>query len=159
MEEFWTTFFYVVVMVAVLVGAYLTTKFISGKSGKLLKSRHIHVLDRLALGKDKNVVLIEVGDQTLLVGVTNQSINNLGQIDGQTLKAAKEQERVKPEKGFAQQLRDFITNAKSAQDNLRKARMQYKRRPSSDSEDLLSRMDDAVQHRRGRMEKGEGEEK
>lgn len=159
MDEFWTTFFYVVVMVAVLVGAYLTTKFISGKSRKLLKGRYIHVLDRLALGKDKNVVLIEVGDQTLLVGVTNQSINNLGQIDGEALKAAKEQSIEKPSKGFAQQLKDFIINAKDAQNNLRKARMQYKGQSSSSEGDLLSRMDEAVQHRRDRMEKGEGEEK
>ncbi len=156
----WTTFFYVVVMVAVLVGAYLTTKFISGKSKRLLKSRYIHLLDRLPLGKDKNVVLIEVGNQTLLVGVTNQSISNLGEIDSEALKVIKQQNAQKPSKGFAEQLRDFIINAKGAQENLRKARMQYKSQRQgspADESDILSRMDEAVQQRRDRMEKG-GEE-
>jgi flagellar biosynthetic protein FliO len=154
-NEFWTTFFYVVVLAAVLIGAYFTTRFISGKSRKLLKSRYIHVLDRMALGKDKNVVLIEVGEQTLLIGVTNQSINNLGQIDSEALKAVKEQTQNKESKGFAQQLRDFLTNAKDAQNNLRKARMQAKQQRKSSElkdDDFLTQMNEAMERRRGHLE-------
>jgi regulator of protease activity HflC (stomatin/prohibitin superfamily) len=34
MGDFWTTFLYIVVMIAVIVGAYLATKFIAGKGGR-----------------------------------------------------------------------------------------------------------------------------
>lgn len=162
MNEFWTTFFYIVVLAAVLIGAYFTTRFISGKSRKLLKGRYINVLDRLPLGKDKNVVLIEVGDQKLLIGVTNQSINNLGSIDGEALRTAKEQAPVKQGKSFAQQLRDFLVNAKDAQENLRKARMQAKaqrRGAEPHGDDFLTQMNEAMERRRGHLEnKSEDEE-
>jgi flagellar protein FliO/FliZ len=161
-NEFWTTFFYIVVLTAVLVGAYFTTRFISGKSRKLLKGRYIQVIDRMPLGKDKNVVLIEVGDQKLLIGVTNQSINNLGQIDGEAIKPVGEQTPAKEGKGFAQQLRDFIINAKDAQENLRKARMQAKaQRKTAESHDadFLSQMNEAMERRREHQEnKSEDEE-
>lgn len=161
MDNFWTTFFYIVVMLAVIFGAYFTTRFISGKSSKLLKSRHIHLLDRMPLGKDKNIVLIKVGDQNILVGVTNQSINNLGEISGESLNAENVQTQG-PRKGFAEQFREFISNAKDAPDNLRKARMQVKSKPQYDSEDnddILDRMDEAMQRRRDRMnDKSGGEE-
>lgn len=162
MNEFWTTFFYIVVLAAVLVGAYFTTRFISGKSSKMLKGRYIQIIDRMPLGRDKNVVLIEVGDKTLLVGVTNQSISTLGQIDGEAIKAAREQTPAKEGKGFAQQFRDFLINAKDAQENLRKARMQAKaQRKGSGSydSDFLTQMNEAMERRREQMDsKSEDEE-
>lgn len=162
MNEFWTTFFYIVVLAAVLVGAYFTTRFISGKSSKMLKGRYIQIIDRMPLGRDKNVVLIEVGDKTLLVGVTNQSINTLGQIDGEAIKAAKEQMPAKEGKGFVQQFRDFLINAKDAQENLRKARMQAKAQRKSSGpydNDFLTQMNEAMERRREQMDsKSEDEE-
>ena len=62
MEDFWTTFFYIIIMIAVIVAAYVATKYLSGKS-RHIKSRYIRILDRVMLGKDKYVVLIEVGGQ------------------------------------------------------------------------------------------------
>lgn len=162
MNEFWTTFFYIVVLAAVLVGAYFTTRFISGKSSKMLKGRYIQIIDRMPLGRDKNVVLIEVGDKALLVGVTNQSINTLGQIDGEAIKAAKEQMPAKEGKGFVQQFRDFLINAKDAQENLRKARMQAKAQRKSSGpydNDFLTQLNEAMERRREQMDsKSEDEE-
>jgi flagellar protein FliO/FliZ len=153
--EFWTTFFYIVVLAAVLIGAYFTTKFISGKSRKLQKGRYINVLDRMPLGKDKNVVLLEVGDQKLLIGVTNQSINNLGQVSGVSPKVETQQAQGNEGKGFAQQLRDFLINAKEAPNNLRKARMQAKsqqRTAEFHDADFLTQMNEAMERRREHLE-------
>jgi flagellar protein FliO/FliZ len=160
MNDFWTTFFYIAVMVAVLVGAYLTTKFLSGKTKKMQKGRFISLTERLPLGKDKNIALIEVAGQNYLIGITNQSINILGQIDGENLKAVKEAKSLNPRKGFVEQFRSFITNAKDAQENLRKARAQYGQAKSSkyDQDDILKQMDNAIRQRRDRMESGNGDD-
>ncbi len=160
MSDFWTTFFYIFVMVAVLIAAYFTTKFISGKSRRVLKSRCIHVLDRLPLGKDKSVALIEVADQTFIIGVTNQSINNLGQIDKEALKNIEHQKRENTRKGFAQKLKDIIINAKDAQENLKKARWQEKTKQKtkySSEDDYIEQIDRAIQNRQGNMENKHGE--
>ena len=50
-----------------------------------MKSRYICMLDRMALAKDKCLYLTEVGGKYLLIGVTNQSINTLGEIDKDAL--------------------------------------------------------------------------
>jgi flagellar protein FliO/FliZ len=160
MNDFWTTFFYIVVMVAVLIGAYLTTKFLSGKTKRLQKGRFISLVERLPLGKDKNIVLIEIGGQNFLVGVTNQSISILGQIENENLKAAKETKSAIPRKGFFEQFLKVFNNAKEAQSNLRKARMQGGADQSSkyDQEDILKQMDNAIRRRRDRMETGSGDD-
>jgi flagellar biosynthetic protein FliO len=128
MGDFWTTFLYIVVMIAVIVGAYLATKFIAGKGGRA-KSRHIRMIDRMALGRDKHIILVEVGGKDLLIGVTSQSINVLGDIGRETLEADHSPKESAPpaQKGFAAQMRDFFVNMKNAPDNLGKARMEAKK--------------------------------
>ena len=154
MGNFWSTFFYIVVMIAVIAAAYFATKYLSGK-GRRLKSRHIRIIDRMILGRDKHIMLIEVGDKNLLIGITNQTINVLERIDGQTLKSETNETAGSAQKGFASQLRDFINNIKDAPDNLNKARMEAKSerksKKSSDEDDYLSQMDDAIQRRKGHI--------
>ena len=153
MEDFWTTFFYIVVMIAVIVAAYLAARFLSGK-GRRLKSHHIRMLDRMMLGRDKHVVLIEVGNKKLLIGITNQAINVLGDIDGETLKEPTDKTTGAQQKGFASHLRDFMTNFKDAPANFEKARKQAKKTHPSEAppeDDYLGRMDDAIRRRKSRM--------
>lgn len=159
MKDFWDAFLYIIIMIAVIVAAYVATKYLAGR-GRRVQSRHIRILDRMMLGRDKHIALIEVGDKNLLIGVTNQAINVLGDIDGESLKS--EQNTVESaQKGFVPRLRDFIIRAKNAPNDLRMARREAKqtRQPRSSSDDYLARMDDAIQRRKSRMVSGdEGDE-
>ncbi len=157
MTDFWTTFFYFIVMVAILIAAYLTTKFISKKGARGV-SRNIRMVDRMTVGRDKHIMLIEVGGKNLLVGVTNQAINVLGDIDGTALKFQKEAGGSSG-KSFLTQLKDFIINMKDAPANLNKARAEAKKQPKAGFEDdYLSRMDEAIQRRKSHTDGGSGEE-
>jgi flagellar biosynthetic protein FliO len=137
-------------MVAVIVAAYLVTKYISKRGGHA-KSRHMRILDRMMLGKDKHIVLIEIGDRNLLIGVTNLTINILGDIEGETLGSGPQESEGSAQKGFMSQMRDFFINMKDAPGNLNKARMEA-RKPRDfkafEEDDFLSRMDDAIQRRK-----------
>ena len=101
--------------------------------------------------------LIEVGDKNLLIGVTNQSINVLGDIDGETLKIKQTEIKTSAQKGFGARMRDFIIHMKDAPKNLRMARNEAKMdRPAKVSgDDYLARMDDAIQRRRSRITGGD----
>ncbi len=149
MGEFGTTFFYIVVMVAIIVAAYLATKYLTRKSGAA-KSRQMRILDRMMLGKDKHIVLLEVGDKNLLIGVTNQQINVLGDIDGETLKSKQSESAETGQKGFGTKLRDFAIRMKNAPSDLNKARSQgsapWPKR--NDDFDYLRRMDEAIERRK-----------
>lgn len=47
--------------------AFITTKFIGKKSGGLIKSKHMKVIDSLSMGFDKTLYLIQVGRQYVLM--------------------------------------------------------------------------------------------
>lgn len=163
MDNFWTTFFYIVVMLVIIVGAYFATKVISGKAGRL-KSRQIRMVDRMSMGRDKHIVLVEVGGKNLLIGVTNQSINVLGDIDGAALKDKGEAPApTQNRKGFGSQLRDFLVNMKDAPNNLNKARMEARQnqnsKPASEDDDYLTRMNEAIERRKNQADhRGKEEE-
>ena len=96
-----------------------------------------------------------------MIGVTNQAITVLGDIDGETLRSEQNTVELSAHKGFASRLRDFIIHMKDAPNNLRMARREAKkeRRPKADHDDYLARMDEAIQRRRNRMAaRNEGDE-
>jgi len=162
MDNMGSTLFYVVVMVAVLVGAYVLTKWFSKKSRRMVKSRHICVLDRMALAKDKSLYLTEVGGKCLLIGVTNQNISTLGEIDKDALAESFENAKASSdagETGFFGKATSFFSNAKNAQSEFAKARMMYKEQKKegakpgarpSDEDDIIERMNRAIEQRQNR---------
>ena len=164
MDNMGSTLFYIVVMVAVLIGAYVTTKYFSKKTRRMMKSQHISVLDRMAIAKDKSLYLTEVGGKCFLIGVTNQSINTLGEIDKDALVELDEASSGKSEGSVFGKAASFFSNAKNAQSDLAKARMQYKEqkkegaKPGSrtSDEDVLEQMSRAIEERKNRNGGGDG---
>lgn len=152
MGDFGTTFFYIVVMVAIIVGAYFATKYLTRKSGAA-KSRQMRILDRMMLGRDKHIVLLEVGGKNLLIGVTNQQINVLGDIDGEALKQKQSESSEAEQKGFGSKLRDFAIRMKNAPSDLNKARQGGSAQPRrNDDFDYLRRMDEAIERRKSQAD-------
>lgn len=47
--------------------AFITTKFVGKKSGGLVKSKHMKVIDSLSMGFDKTLYLIQIGKQYVLM--------------------------------------------------------------------------------------------
>lgn len=164
MDNMGSTLFYIVVMVAVLVGAYMMTKYFSKKTRRMMKSRHISVLDRMALAKDKSLYLAEIGGKCILIGVTNQSINSLGEIDKEALGELEEASSGSGEGSVFGKAVSFFSNAKNAQSEFAKARMQYQEqkkegaRPGSrpSEADVLEQMSRAIEQRKNRTGGGDG---
>ena len=170
-----STLFLVLILVAVLVGAYYTTKFLSKKATGMAKSKHIQIIDRMGLAKDKALFLTKVGGRYFFIGITNQTISNLGEIEpGEIENLAQEEEA---EKGFLGKFSDFLINAKNAPDNLRKAREQQKKQPNDappdsqeppraqdteadgDYDDYINQLSRKIEQRKGRARstpRGEG---
>ena len=149
--DFWTSVLYILVMIAVIAAAYLATKYISHK-GRRAKSRQMRMVDRMTLGRDKHIVLIEVGNKNLLIGVTNQTINVLGDVDGNALKGQQGTEATPAAKGFAASVRDSFINIKNAPHTLSKAHMEAKKTGWPKKEDFLDCMDEAIQNRKNRTD-------
>lgn len=129
--NFGSTLFYILVMVAVLIAAYFTTKYLSGKARRIMKSRHIVVLDRMGIAKDKMLMVVKVGDKSMLIGVTNQSISSLGDVD--IAEAPVAEEEPKNTQGALSKFAEILSNARKAPDDLAKARREERQRKSKSS--------------------------
>jgi flagellar biosynthetic protein FliO len=69
-------------MVFMFVAAYYVTK-VMGKhySAQSSLSREIKIIDRLALGRDRFLMIVEAGGKVLLLGVGPQHIETLAELD------------------------------------------------------------------------------
>ncbi|MFA5675700.1 MAG: flagellar biosynthetic protein FliO [Christensenellales bacterium] len=160
----WYTLFIILIMVAVMVGAYFTTKFLSGKAGRMIKSKHIKVIDRVALAKDKALFLTKVGGKCFFIGVTNQTINNISEIDLSELNIVSEDAADVSSKNFFGRFSDFLASAKNAPENLRKAKNEYKQTKNQTAEPAKTGVDDdyadqisrAIEQRREKAGKKSG---
>lgn len=63
------------VMLLVILASYYVTKFVSVKAGGSgRRARCLKVIDRFSVSRDKMFVLVAMGKQAYLIGITNQSM-------------------------------------------------------------------------------------
>ncbi len=74
-----------IVFLLILAAAYFTTKFISAKSATFMQGKYLRVKERIFLGRDKHVVLLQAGSRFFLIGVTNQAINLIATLEEDAL--------------------------------------------------------------------------
>ncbi len=77
-------------IVLVLFAAYYFTKAISKKMTSYSSSRHLKIIDRVALSQNKFLLIVEVDKKFLLVGVSDNNINVLKEFDNLSLELNEE---------------------------------------------------------------------
>lgn len=72
-------------IVLVLFATYYFTKAISKKMSDSSSSRHLKIIDRVALSQNKFLLIVEIDKKFLLVGVSDNSISVLKEFDSLSL--------------------------------------------------------------------------
>ncbi len=160
----WSTLFIILIMVAVMVGAYFTTKFLSGKTSRMLKSKHIQIIDRIVLAKDKALFLTKVGGRCFFIGVTNQTINTISEIKPEEISIIPDEGSNTSPKNILRRFSDFLASAKNAPENLRKARNEHKQTKNQSvaptktgvDDDYIDQISRAIEQRREKAGKKSG---
>ncbi|MHB1313913.1 MAG: flagellar biosynthetic protein FliO [Christensenellales bacterium] len=162
-EGLGSTALLIVCMLLVIFAAYYTTKFLSSKSRNLTKCRYMQVKDRMFFGKDKLIVLLEAGDKVFLIGITNQTMAVIGTLQKEELEPLAEAVATPSVfsgmKSFMGKVTEFIKNTRHAQEELRKANMQTKKRnkpyvePEEQQGDDIERILEAMNQRKTRFSK------
>jgi flagellar biogenesis protein FliO len=153
-DSWWSTLFYIVIMVAVLLAAYFTTKYLSGKTRRIIKSKHIVILDRMGIAKDKSLLLAKVGDKCLLIGVTNQTIQSLGEVNIGDITEIENEPASPPGAGALSKFAQILSNAKNAPNELAKARTETRQKKRDITErdavedDYIEQMTRAIERRK-----------
>ncbi len=77
MQEILSLIGALIMIVLVLFATYYFTKAISKKMTASSPSRHIKIIDRVALSQNKFLLIVEIDKKFILLGVTDNSINVL----------------------------------------------------------------------------------
>lgn len=67
--------------VLVLVLAWYCSKWLGGRFGFTGAGNAIQVLERVMVGPDRSLLVVRAGEEVLLLGVTPQHIERLGELD------------------------------------------------------------------------------
>lgn len=78
---FFGLFYFLILFAAILFLAYVSTKFLGVKVSRGMKGKYIKVVDSITLGFDKQVYLVKVGDQLLLISSSNKNIRFITHLD------------------------------------------------------------------------------
>lgn len=77
--------FVILVLCFVLFLAYLTTKWLAKRTGGASVGGNIKIIERQYVGQDRSIVIVQVEEQTMLLGITPQQITKLADLDGDAL--------------------------------------------------------------------------
>lgn len=84
-ESFFTAAGTLLLVIGILILCYITTKRL-GKLELGKSSATIRLLERVAVGQDKAVALVQAGDKFLLLGIASSQITLLTELDEEQVK-------------------------------------------------------------------------
>lgn len=85
MEEVLHSILLLIGFIAVLVAAYFVTRFIGSRMSQGTGSKYLKIVDRIILGNDKSICIVQVGNCFYLIGISNHHVELLGEIDSKNL--------------------------------------------------------------------------
>lgn len=107
LQSILTVLFTLAMLIAVLLMAYFTTRWLGQKSMGGQGSKNIKVIDRFNLSQDKNLVIVQVAGECMLLGITNQSIQKIGGVEESSLQIGQPGEENTFSSIFASALKDW----------------------------------------------------
>jgi flagellar protein FliO/FliZ len=94
LEEYLSAIIMVVLFLVILIALSYVIKMYAKRNGNFKGTfggtfggipKNMNVIERLPLGQDKSLLIVEVADKTLLIGVTNQNITCVSELDPKTI--------------------------------------------------------------------------
>ena len=117
-ELTWKTLLLIAVLLVVFVGAHYATKFLSGRAKGSLRGGYMRIRESILLGRDKQIVLLEVGAKFYLIGIGGQSVTLVGTIEKNELTPLVEQKETGSTfSGFREMLQKAQSGGKTAPDD------------------------------------------
>jgi flagellar biogenesis protein FliO len=78
----WDNIWAIIVIVAVIAGAYYVTYFLGSRAARVQSAREIKILDRFSLSKDKAFYLVQVKGKVYFIAMAHQSAALIDTFDG-----------------------------------------------------------------------------
>ncbi len=114
-------------LVAIIFAAYYVTRLISGRAMRMMRSQRMHIVDRLALTHDKQIMIIQVGNEAHLIGVSNAGISELALLPSEILEEPPREEKEPGDTFFSRFTSALKENFAERTSGYRRPRSAYER--------------------------------
>lgn len=61
--------------------SYLFSKYVAAGASKINAAKYMKIIDRIAFGQDKMIVILQIGEKYYLTGISSQTIQILQELD------------------------------------------------------------------------------
>lgn len=89
-ETIWTLFGTLIAVVAVIYLSYRFSRYLASGATKMGNSRYMKTIDRIVLGPDRMLLIVEIGGMCYLVGSTASGISLLKELSAEEMEAARQ---------------------------------------------------------------------
>jgi len=89
-----TMFVYLLIIALLIGGMLFVRKYLMKRLGGLKSGVYMKVIDRLVISQDKQILLIETKSKIIVVGVTQQRMENLSEFSKDELEALDPGEKI-----------------------------------------------------------------
>lgn len=72
-------------VVAVIYLSYALSKYLAVGASKISGARYMRIVDRMLLGQDKMMAIVQIGTTYYLAGVTSQNVQIIKELEGDEL--------------------------------------------------------------------------
>lgn len=72
-------------VVAVIYLSYVFSKYVALGASKMSGTKYMRVVDRMMLGQDKMMIIVQIGESYYLTGVTSQNVQIIKELSGDEL--------------------------------------------------------------------------
>ena len=86
-----STLLLIALLLLVFFGAYYATKALSGRAKNSMRGGYMRIKDSMLIGRDKQLILLEVGSKLYLLGIGGQSVGLIGTLEKDELASVAEQ--------------------------------------------------------------------
>jgi len=98
---------------SVMFLAYVMTKFVGKRSSGMMKSKYMKIIDTLSFGFDKNIYLVQVGEQFVLMHMSVKGMEFICNIEPELIKPTIANTPVQEGKSFGKYFDFFKTENKA----------------------------------------------
>lgn len=100
-------------IIVVLFITYYGTRWLSAKANNLNKSKYMNVVDKIMLGQNKCMAIVEITNKYYLISITDSNISILKEIEHQDLTVNEDVVQAPMNMDFSKMLTKFIKNNKT----------------------------------------------
>lgn len=80
-EDIFSMFLAMVGIVCVIILTYYASKWYARKMGTIAGGKHIHIVDRLVIGKNSAIMIIDVEGTQYLIGANEHSVQIMKELE------------------------------------------------------------------------------